>query len=84
MDNVFVLLRKEEQLKLFLNHFSLCLENIKFTFEKEINNKLSFLDIKYQETKNSLSLQFTVNPHLVEYFLILIVSFLEVLNSTYY
>ena len=82
VDNMFVLFRKEEQLKLFLNHFSSCHENIKFTSKKEISNKLSFVDMKYQETKNSLSVQFTVSPHLVEYSLTLIVSFLEVINST--
>ena len=68
VDDIFVLFRKEEHLKLFLNYINSCPENIKFTSEKETNNKLSFLDIKYQETKISLSLQFIVNPHLVEYF----------------
>ena len=52
MDDIFVLLRKEEQLKLFLNYFNSCHENIKFTSEKEINNKLSFLDIEIPRDKN--------------------------------
>ena len=37
VDNIFVLFRKEEHLKLFLNYFNLCNENIKFTSEKETN-----------------------------------------------
>ena len=68
VDNIFVLFRKEEHPKLFLNYFNSCHENVKFTSEKETNNKLSF--------------QFTVNPNLVKYFLILIVAFPGVTNST--
>ena len=33
VDSVFVLLEKEEHLKLFLNYFNSCHENIKFTSE---------------------------------------------------
>ena len=61
---------------------SLTLSNVKFTSEKETKNKLFFLDIEIPRDKNQLSLQFTVNPHLVEYFLIVIVSFPDVINST--
>ena len=46
VDDIFVLFRKKEHLKLFLNYFNSCHENIKFTSEKETNNKLSFLDIQ--------------------------------------
>ena len=52
VDDTFVLFRKEEHLKLFLNYFNLCHENIKFTSEKETNNKLSFLDIEISRDKN--------------------------------
>ena len=52
LSNIFALLRKEEQLKLFLNYFNSCHENIKFTSEKETNNKLSFLDIEISRDKN--------------------------------
>ena len=52
VDDTFVLCRKEEHLKLFLNYFNLCHENIKFTSEKETNNKLSFLDIEISRDKN--------------------------------
>ena len=45
VDDIFELFRKEEHLKLFVNYFNLCHENIKFTSEKVINSKLSFLDI---------------------------------------
>ena len=38
--------------------------------------------MKYEEAKVSLPLQFTVNPHLEEYFLILIVSVPGVKSST--
>ena len=46
VDHMFVLFRKEEHLKLFLNYFNSYHENIKFTSEKYTNNMLSFLDIE--------------------------------------
>ena len=52
VDDIFVLFRKKEHLKLFLNYFNLCDKNIKFTSEKETNNKLSFLDIEISRDKN--------------------------------
>ena len=52
VDDIFVLFRKIEHLKIFLNYFNSCHENIKFTSEKETNNKLSFLDIEISRDKN--------------------------------
>ena len=53
VDNIFVLFRNEEHLILLLiNYFNSCHENIKFTCEKETNNKLSFLDIEISRDKN--------------------------------
>ena len=46
VDNIFVIFRNEEGLKLLLNYFNSCHENIKFTSEKKTNNRLSFLDIE--------------------------------------
>ena len=50
-DDIFGLFKKEECLKLFLNYFNSWHENIKFTSEKETNNKLSFLDIQIWRDK---------------------------------
>ena len=52
MDDIFILFRKEEHLKLFLNYFNSCHKNVKFTSEKETNNKLSFLDFEISRDKN--------------------------------
>ena len=52
VDDIFVLFRKEEHLKLFLNYFNSCHENLKFTSEKETNSKLSFLEIEISRYKN--------------------------------
>ena len=52
VDDIFVIFRKEEHLKLFLNYFNSCHKNIKFTSEKEINNKLSLLDTETSRDKN--------------------------------
>ena len=81
MDNIFVLFRKEEDLKLFLNYFNLGHENIKFTSEKETNNKLSFLDIEISRDKNQFITSVYCKPHFVECFPILIVSVPGVINS---
>ena len=42
VDDIFVFPRNEEHLQLFLNYFNSRHENITFTSEKEINNKLLF------------------------------------------
>ena len=49
--DIFVLFRKKEHLKLFLNYFYSYHKNIKFTFEKETNSELSFLDIEISKDK---------------------------------
>ena len=41
VDDIFVLLRKKEHLKSFLNYFNSCHENIQFTSEKETNIDIS-------------------------------------------
>ena len=52
VEDIFVLSRKEERLKLFLNYFKSCHKNIKFNSKKETINKLSFLDIETSRDKN--------------------------------
>ena len=52
LDDIFVLFRKKELLKLFLNYFNSCHKNNKLTSEKETKNKLSFLDIEISRDKN--------------------------------
>ena len=52
VDDIFLLVRKEEHFKLFLNYFNSCHENIKFTSEKETNKKLSFVNIEISRDKN--------------------------------
>ena len=52
VEDIFVLSRKEERLKLFLKYFNSCQKNIKFNSKKETINKLSFLDIETSRDKN--------------------------------
>ena len=52
VDDICVLFRKEEHIKLFLNYFNSCHENIKFTPEKETNNQ----NIKRQKPNYHFSL----------------------------
>ena len=52
VEDIFVLSRKEERLKLFLKYFNSCHKNIKFNSKKETINKLSFLDIETSRDKN--------------------------------
>ena len=82
MDDIFILFRKEEHLKLFLNYFNSCHKNVKFTSEKETNNKLSFLDIEISRDKNQFITSVYRKPTFSGVFSHLIVSFLGVINST--
>ena len=77
VDDIFVLFRKEDHLKLFSNYFNSCHENIKFTSEKETNNKLSFLDIEISRDKNQFIASFYRKSRFSGAF-----SHFEVINST--
>ena len=46
VDDIFVLFKCKEHLKLFVNYNNLKHKNIKFTFETEDLNNFSFLDVK--------------------------------------
>ena len=45
VDDIFVMFEKEDHVKKFLRYMNSRHQKINFTTEKEINNKLSFLDI---------------------------------------
>ena len=46
VDDIFVLFKSKEHLKLFVNYMNSKHSNIKFTFETEDLNNFSFLDVK--------------------------------------
>ena len=46
VDNIFVLFKSKEHLKLFVNYIDSKHKNIKFTFETENSNNFSVLDVK--------------------------------------
>ena len=46
VDDIFVLFKSKEHLKLFVNYMNSKHKNIKFTFETEDSNNFSFLDVK--------------------------------------
>ena len=66
----------------FLNYFNSHHENIKFTSEKETNSKLFFLEIEISKDKDQFITSVYCKPTFGNYFLILIVSFPGVINST--
>ena len=68
VDDIFILFRKEEHIKLFLNSFNSCHKNINFTSEKETNNKLSFLDIDISRDKNQFITSVYQKPTFSEVF----------------
>ena len=51
VDDIFVLLKSKEHLKLFVNYMNSEHKNIKFTFETEDSNNFSFLDVKITRKK---------------------------------
>ena len=46
VDDIFVLFKSKEHLKIFVNYMNSKHRNIKFTFETEDSNNFSFLDVK--------------------------------------
>ena len=52
VDDIFVLFRSPDHLEKFTNYLNSKDKNIKFTYEKESNNLLSFLDILISRSKN--------------------------------
>ena len=54
VDDIFVLLKSKDHLKLFVNYMNSKHRNIKFTFETEDSNNFSFLDVKITPTKQTV------------------------------
>ena len=52
VDDIFVLFNSKNHLELFQNYLNSCHQNMKFTSENEIDNNLSFLDVKVMREKN--------------------------------
>ena len=77
VDDIFAVFRSPDHLEKFTNYLNSKHKNIKFTYDKESNNSLPFLDILISRSENGLktSLLFTTNQLLVGYILTLIVSF---------
>lgn len=55
VDDTFILFKKSEDVDEFLNYLNSKHSNIKFTCEKEKENKLSFLDISITKTSDSFN-----------------------------
>ena len=51
-DNIFALFRSRDHLEKFTNYLNSKQKNIKFTYEKESNNSLRFLDILISRSEN--------------------------------
>ena len=51
VDDIFLIFNNEYDIKPFFNFMNSLHKNIKFTFEKENNNTLNFLDILIKKTK---------------------------------
>ena len=54
VENIFVLFKSKEHLKLFANYLNSKHKNIKFTFETEDSNSFSFLDVKITHKNKEL------------------------------
>ena len=76
VDDIFVLFRSKEHLKLFVNYINSKHKYIKFTFETEDSNIFSFLEVKITTKTSSLLLRFLAKPNLVEFLLTIIALFL--------
>ena len=54
VDDIFALFRSSDHLEKFTNYLNLKHKNIKFTYEKESNNSLPFLDILISRSENGV------------------------------
>ena len=77
MDDIFVFSWKKKHFKLYLSSIRAIKIWILLPKWKPTTSSL-FSVLKYHEIEMNLSFRFTINPHLVEYFHILIVSFLSI------
>ena len=69
VDDIFAIFPSPEKFEKFANYFNLKHKYIKFSYEKEINNSLPFLNILISRSKNSFKTSITPKPLLVEYVL---------------
>ena len=76
IDDIFAIFRSPEKVEKFANHFNSKHKDIKFSYEKESNNSLPFLDILISRSKNGFKKSVYPKPLLVEYVLSSIVSFI--------
>ena len=74
VDDIFVLFESETQVESFKNFMNTCHPKMKFTFEKEQNNCFNFFDVKLIEKTTFIPPRFIVNPLLVLFTHILIVT----------
>ena len=54
VDDVFVLFKSTDHLEKFPNYFNTCHPNMSFSFEKEKNGKMSFLDVEISRVNGKL------------------------------
>ena len=54
VDDIFLMFDKKDHVKKFLKYMNTRRRNIKFTFEEEQDNKISFLDISITRVGNEL------------------------------
>ena len=59
VDDIFVLFKSKEHLKLFVNYMNSKHRNIKFIFETEDSNNFSFLDVKITQQNTVCYFQFS-------------------------
>ena len=62
MDDTFLLFREESHVQPFLNYLNVQHNNIKFTCETEIDNQISFLDVKIHKTNDKFNTELYRKP----------------------
>ena len=54
IDDIFVMFKSEDHIKLFADFMNTCHSSIKFTFEKENNNAMPFLDFEFSRNGSEI------------------------------
>ena len=84
VDDSFVLFKSRDYLIKFCSYWNKCYLNMKFSFEKEKNRKLSLLDVEVSRERNKFELLSMANQLLVASTRVLIVFYLLHTNLAWF
>ena len=80
VDDIFAVFESELDAETFRTYLNTKHKNIKFTYEKQIENKLPFLDILISNSENLQTSQFFIRKRTQDFYLIILALFQILIN----